>query len=208
MDPLGTLIAWVAEYGVVGLILIAASERFVPVLPSYGVLVAIGIAAAGGPWSVAGAVAATAIGGVAGSLVLYGVALTVSEHRSRWLLAGAGRMVGMSAIRMQGVTQAFCVNQRTLAFGLQLVPTVRLVSPMIAGLFRADARTFTMATLSGIAIWNGLFIGIGYIAATVAPGTNASTLALQVLAALIVAEVTLALLWRRLRRAVPDGIVQ
>jgi membrane protein DedA with SNARE-associated domain len=45
MDPLGNLVEWIAIYGIFGLFAIGLAERFLPALPSYGVLVAIGIAA-------------------------------------------------------------------------------------------------------------------------------------------------------------------
>ena len=52
LDPLGSLIDWIATYGIFGLFAIGLAERFIPALPSYGVLVAIGIAAVDGAWSI------------------------------------------------------------------------------------------------------------------------------------------------------------
>jgi len=200
MDPLGVLVAWIAGYGIVGLVAIGVAERFVPVLPSYGVLVAIGIAAADGLWSVTAAVAGTVVGGLAGCLLLYGIALALGEKKSYHLLDRVGRLAGMSAIRVDSTLSSFRVHQRLLAFGSQLVPTVRLVSPVIAGLFRADAKAFTIATMAGIVIWNTLFIGVGHVAAAVAPATSASALAVTVLVLLIATEVIAGLAWRGLRR--------
>ncbi|CCV13960.1 hypothetical protein [Mesorhizobium sp. STM 4661] len=47
-DPIGAVMAWISVYGLIGLFAVALSERFVPVLPSYGLLLAVGIAAADG----------------------------------------------------------------------------------------------------------------------------------------------------------------
>lgn len=208
MDPLGNLIEWIAAYGVFGLIALGAFERFVPILPSYGVLVAIGIAAANGVWSVLAAVAATVIGSVIGCLMLYSLACALSEKRTYSLLTWVGRLIGMSSMRVDKTVSSFRANQRTLAFGTQLVPTVRLISPVIAGLFRADAKVFTIATLAGIVIWNGLFITVGHAAAELAPVTNASTLAVKVLLLLVAVEAAIALTWRLLRRPRPAHKVQ
>lgn len=46
MDPLASLVDWIALYGVLGLFAAGLAERFVPALPSHGMLVAIGMAAA------------------------------------------------------------------------------------------------------------------------------------------------------------------
>jgi membrane protein DedA with SNARE-associated domain len=164
MDPLGAFIDWIAVYGVIGLIVIGVAERFVPVLPSYGILVAIGIAAASGIWSVAAALTATVVGSLVGCLLLYWLALALVEVRAYRLLNWIGRLGGMSALRIDGMVSSFRTHQRLLAFGSQLLPTVRLISPAIAGLFRADAKAFAVATMAGIIVWNALFIGVGHVA--------------------------------------------
>ncbi|WP_338665369.1 hypothetical protein VQH23_09365 [Pararoseomonas sp. SCSIO 73927] len=91
-------------------------------------------------------------------------------------------------------------HQALIAFGSQLVPTVRLMTPAIAGLLRADPGTFLLASAAGIAAWNGLFVGIGFLAAGLASDINVSALALQLLVGLVVTEALAALAWRRLRR--------
>lgn len=196
MDPLGTLISWIAEYGLIGLIALGVAERFVPVLPSYGVLVAIGIAAAGGTWSVEAALIATVVGSLAGCLSVYWLALMLGEVRAYRMLHWSGRLSGMSVARMDGMVSSYHAHQRLFAFGCQLVPTVRLISPVFAGFFRADARAFAIATMAGIVVWNSLFIGVGHVAAAIAPTSTASTLAINVLFVLIATEVTLGLGWR------------
>jgi membrane protein DedA with SNARE-associated domain len=196
MDPLGVLMTCIAAYGIFGLFALGLAERFVPILPSYGVLVAIGIAAAEGTWSVASAVAATMGGSVVGCLLLYGIAIALNEHRSHRVLTAIGRLAGMSSKRVDSTLVSFREHQRLLVFGSQLVPTVRLISPAIAGLFRAEVVSFTTATMAGIAVWNTLFIGVGHVVASFAPSANASVLAVQVLIALIATEVILTLAWQ------------
>jgi membrane protein DedA with SNARE-associated domain len=112
------------------------------------------------------------------------------------MLLWVGRMTGISAPRIERSIVLFREHQRGLSFGMQLVPSIRLISPIIAGMFRADANAFAIATLLGILSWNGLFIAVGYIASNVTVETNASTLALQVVVVLLVVELGLALLWR------------
>lgn len=86
MDPLADLVDWIALYGVVGLLSIGLAERFVPALPSHGVLVAIGIAANDDAWSVHTAVASTAIGSFIGALALYLLVRAIGESNSVALL--------------------------------------------------------------------------------------------------------------------------
>lgn len=196
MDPLSSLIEWIAIYGVFGLLALGIFERFVPVLPSYGVLVALGIAADEGAWSLPVALGGSVFGSMLGCMLWYWFTLSLSEERIHRLLIWIGKMTGISAARIDRTIMLFRVHQRGLSFGMQLVPSIRLISPVIAGLFRADAKAFALATLLGIVSWNGLFIAVGYVASSIAPDTNASALALQVVVVLLVTELLLALIWR------------
>ena len=81
-DPLAALIAWAAACGVAGLLGVTLLERLVPILPSYGLLVAIGIAAAGGAWSVPTALVASTAGGFGGCLAFYVLTAAFGESRS------------------------------------------------------------------------------------------------------------------------------
>ena len=196
LDPLSTLIEWIAEYGLYGLLALGIFERFVPVLPSYGVLVAIGIAADEGAWSLPSAISGSVFGSLVGALILYRIVLSLREERIHRLLAWIGRMTGISAPRIDRSVMMFRKHQRGLSFGMQLVPSIRLISPVIAGLFRANGKAFALATMLGILCWNGLFIVVGYAASTIAPDANASALAIQVLIILLIVELLLALIWR------------
>lgn len=68
MDPLGTVIPWIAACGALSLAGATFFERLVPILPSYILLVTIGIAAADGHWSLQMAFALSVLGGVLGCL--------------------------------------------------------------------------------------------------------------------------------------------
>jgi len=199
-DPLSALIAWAAACGVAGLLGVTLLERLVPVVPSYGLLVAIGMAAAGGAWSVPTALVASTMGGFGGCLAFYVVAAAIGESRSIVMVRWTGRVFGVPPSRVDWLTGYFRTHQGVLAFGSQLVPTVRLVAPAIAGLLRAEAKKFAVASACGIALWNSVFIAVGYMAALAAATTNVSTLALWILVIIVVGEGFAVAVWRRSRR--------
>ncbi|WP_408002873.1 DedA family protein [Pseudorhizobium marinum] len=196
VDPLASLIDWIAAYGVFGLLAIGLAERFVPGLPSHAVLVAIGIAAVDGAWSVPVAIIVTTAGSFCGGLALYLLVRMWGERRSVRLLYRLGRLLGLSSARIDKTFTSFRERERTLIFASQLIPTVRLIAPAIAALIRADVGWFAGGTVLGIMGWNGLCIGAGYYAVTIAPGMSASGLAIKMLVLLIVVETLLALAWR------------
>jgi membrane protein DedA with SNARE-associated domain len=51
IDPIGVVMRWITVYGLVGLFAAALAERFLPVIPSYGLLLSVGISVSDGVWS-------------------------------------------------------------------------------------------------------------------------------------------------------------
>lgn len=204
-DPVGSIMAWISTYGLWGLCLIAVAERFVPVIPSYGLLVAVGIAATEGAWTLSFAYLTSAAGSLLGCAVGFCTAWLLGADRSRLLINGAGRLFGLSPKRMDGWIRSFHKNQVLLAFSLQLVPTVRLFAPAFAGLLRVNSRRFLMASATGIALWNGVFIGAGFLASRSVDTDNTTLVALGVLIVLLALEVVA--LWIGRFRARPASDV-
>ncbi|UXT84604.1 DedA family protein [Agrobacterium tumefaciens] len=200
MDPLGNLVDWIAIYGIFGLLAIGLAERFLPALPSYGVLVAIGIAADDEVWSLHTAVIGTTVGSSIGALGLYLLVRAVGKKRTTSLLYSFGGWVGLSRQRIDWTLSSLRHRERALTILSQLIPTVRLISPVAAGLLGTSALRFVAGVSVGIVLWNGLFIAAGYLAVLTIPGVNSSALALKILILLIAAELLIALGWRLQQR--------
>jgi membrane protein DedA with SNARE-associated domain len=206
MDPLGSFMSCVSVYGAFGLFAFGLSERFVPVMPSYGMLLAVGVSAAEGVWMLPTAFAATTLGSVFGCAASFYVVRGLGEARSARILTRAGRLIGMSADRVDQRVAAFGRNRTVLAFSFQLLPTVRLLAPTFAGLLRGRSSSFLVASAAGIAVWNGLFIGVGYAASRSIGNANTTVVAVATLGCLLAAQATLFWGARRMRvRLKPEG---
>jgi membrane protein DedA with SNARE-associated domain len=188
MDPIANLMACVTLYGAVGLFGVGLAERFVPILPSYGMLLAVGVASEEGAWTVPIALAATTLGSVLGCAACFYAVRVVGEARSRRFLERAGRFVGMPGERVERRIADYRRNRRALAFSFQLLPTVRLLAPTFAGLLPGRPLGFLAASAAGIAVWNALFIGAGYLASHSVKDANTTLLALSVLGCLLAAQ--------------------
>jgi membrane protein DedA with SNARE-associated domain len=196
MDPLADLVDWIALYGVVGLLSIGLAERFVPALPSHGVLVAIGIAANDDAWSVHTAVAGTALGSFIGALALYLLVRAIGESKSVTLLHFVGKWIGVSRQRIDQTLSSLRAREQTIAITSQLIPTVRLISPLAAALLGTSMLRFASGVAVGIVLWNGLFIAAGYLAVMALPDINSSAFALKILALLVFVEALIAVTLR------------
>jgi membrane protein DedA with SNARE-associated domain len=196
MDPLADLIDWVAVYGMVGLLSIGIAERFVPALPSHGILVAIGIAASEDVWSVQAAVIGTALGSFGGAFGLYLLVRAVGERKSVGILYAIGKRIGISRRRIDRSISSLRAREQSLTITSQLIPTIRLIAPVTAAVLGTSMLRFATGLVVGILLWNGVFISAGYLAVMALPGINSSGFALKVLALLVVLEVLIAVVSR------------
>lgn len=162
-DPVSVTV-WISAYGLIALFAVALMERFVPVIPSFGLLLAVGFAAAEGTWPLAVAFLVTVAGNILGAIVCFYIFKRLDEASSASLLNKSGRLFGVPAVRISRWIEAFRRHQVLLAFSLQLVPTVRLFAPALAGLVRSSSPGFLLASAAGIVSWNGFFISLGYFA--------------------------------------------
>jgi len=190
-----------AACGVTGLLGVTLLERLVPILPSYGLLVAIGIAAAGGAWSVPTALVRRpwAVSAMPCLLRSDGGARRVTIH-------GRGQVdwtcFRCLAVARRPAHRLFSATTRgALAFGSQLVAdragSSRPPSPVSCVPRR---RKFAVASVCGIALWNSMFIAVGYYCRSRGGPTNVSTLALWILVIIVVGEGFAVAVWRRSRR--------
>ena len=198
MDPLASLVDWIALYGVLGLFAVGLAERVVPALPSHAMLVAVGMAAAEESWSFPAAFIMTTGGSMFASLALFLVVRAIGQDLSARLLYGIGRLLGLPSKRIDRMLVSFRARDRSLSLIAQIIPTVRFVAPLAAALVRLDAWRFATGTLLGIALWNGVFLAAGYTAARSIPRLNASALAIKLLLLVLAAELLSVSIWRLL----------
>ena len=206
-DPLGAAMSLVSghslvsDYGLAGVLVLAFAERVVPIIPSYGLLLALGIMAAEGAFGLPAAVAASTLGSATGCAAVFCGVRMLGEGRSTRFVMRCGRWCGLSAERIDRGIEAVRRRQTILAFALQLVPTVRLFAPAFAALVGARPRGVLAASALGIAVWNALFIAIGFGAARWGEPANLTTLTLLALGVLLAVEGGLFWALRRIRTA-------
>lgn len=176
-DPVGTALLLVAPIGIAGVFVLSLMERMVPILPSQGLFAAFGIAAAEGLWCLSSALSLSVAGSSLGAAGAYAAGLMVTRvggaglhplmrRRDRWgRWLRAARRIGSG-----------------LPFTTQMLPTVRLLAPLIGGVMRADPRRFLPRMLAGLTVWNAAFMALGYALARLGGGSVNLTLVCLLLA--------------------------
>ena len=164
MEFLHTFIDWYMghlNYFTVGLLMVIESS-FIP-FPSEAVIPVAAYKAAQGDLNIFLVFISGTIGALAGALINYYAALWLGRplvHR----LAGTtvGRMLLLSPAKIEHAEQYFVRHGKASTFVGRLVPAVRQLISIPAGLARMNIRDFILFTVAGAGIWNIILAVIGY----------------------------------------------
>lgn len=200
MESLQVLMSLLATSSLVGVFGATLLERLVPVLPSYLLLLGIGVAIARFDGSLITAASASLLGSVLGCWIYYYAASSIVSARARRWGRVLARWSGVSQRRMRRLVIAFRRNAPALALISQLVPGLRLVAPGVAGALGTHASTYFPPAAVGVAIWNLFFIGAGFIAAQRSPQADAASIALAVVGVFLGIEAIVGALWWGIHR--------
>jgi membrane protein DedA with SNARE-associated domain len=186
----------VGAAGWLGLAAVMAVENVFPPIPSEVVLPLAGAQVAGGTLTYLVAVLAATLGSTAGAAVLY----VLGRAGGRPLLQRLGPLLRMDEARLERAEAWFARRGDLLVFVGRLVPGLRSLVSVPAGMARMPLWRFTLLTALGSMAWNAGLIKAGEeladrwaeVSAVVAPAS----------AALLAATATLVpalWLWRRHR---------
>ena len=155
----GWAIDLMEKLGAPGAGLAVAAENLFPPLPSEVILPLAGFAASRGDLGLAAAIVFTTRGSVVGALALYGVGAGLGRNRTRGLAAK------LPLVKVEDVDKAEDWFNRHGAKAVligRLVPVVRSLISVPAGVERLPVPLFLLLTTIGSGIWNTLLIVAGY----------------------------------------------
>ncbi len=148
----------IAEGGYAVLAAIVLLENLFPPIPSELVLPLAGSRVANGSMDYLPAVAAATVGSVLGALIIY----AVGRFGGRPLLLRYGRILRLDEQRLDRADAWLDrYGDRIVLFG-RLVPGVRSVVSVPAGLSEMPVPRFILLTAIGSAVWNAALIGAGW----------------------------------------------
>jgi membrane protein DedA with SNARE-associated domain len=157
------IIDFVSSHGYLGLFLLMVFENIFPPIPSELIMPLAGFAAARGDLNVLGVVLTGTAGSVAGSLPWYLVGRHYGKNRARKLAARYGRWLTVS---VSDVNQALAFfdrhGSRAILFG-RLVPAVRTLISVPAGIADMPLWRFVGWSAAGSALWSGLLTVLGFL---------------------------------------------
>lgn len=146
--------------GYAGVALLMALENIVPPIPSEFIMPAAGYASTQGKLSFVGVVVAGAVGSAFGALPLYWLGKYVGEKRLEAWADKYGKWLAVSREDLQKAQAWFEKHGGKSVFICCLVPGVRSLISIPAGVARMRLVPFLLYELAGMTIWAGF---LGYL---------------------------------------------
>ncbi len=149
--------------GYPGIALLMFAENVFPPLPSELIVPLAGFAAAQGDLSLVGVILAGSLGSLLGQLPYYALSYWVGETTLYRLADRYGRWVMVSSHDLKRADRWFDRYGRWAVFCGRLVPGIRMLIPIPAGLSRMPLATFLLFSLFGTVLWTSLLTLLGFV---------------------------------------------
>ncbi|WP_199431157.1 DedA family protein [Qaidamihabitans albus] len=162
-EPLNGLAGWAVDVmetlGGPGAALVVGLDNLFPPIPSELVLPLAGFTASQGTFTLAGALFWTTLGSVLGAIIVYYAGLVFGRERTRRVMARIPLLKAADFDR----TEAWFNRYGTKAVFLgRMVPLVRSLISLPAGIERMPLWQFLALTTAGSLLWNTAFVTGGY----------------------------------------------
>ncbi len=150
--------------GYFGIALLTLLETVFPPIPSELVLPLSGYLVAQGRLTLVGAIVAATLGAMAGALLLYWLGLRYGEDRLKEFARRHGRWLTLSPRDVERVTHWFDRHGAWAVFGCRMVPGLRSLISIPAGVHRMPLVPFVVASLLGTLVWTAVLVWLGKLA--------------------------------------------
>ena len=164
MEIINSVVEWYManlNYFTIALLMVIESS-FIP-FPSEVVIPFAAYKAAQGELNVFGVVIAGTVGALIGALVNYYLALYLGRPIVYKLAESKfGKLLLLSKAKIVHAEEYFVRNGKSSTFIGRLVPAVRQLISIPAGLAKMNMRDFIIYTIAGAGLWNIILAVIGY----------------------------------------------
>jgi membrane protein DedA with SNARE-associated domain len=157
------IVAVLDRAGYPGIALLMFLENVFPPIPSELIMPLVGFASARGEFSLLLAVLAGTFGSLAGALLWYWIGLRLGRPRIERLAGRHGRWLTLSPADIERASAWFARHGSAAVLIGRLVPTIRTLISVPAGLQRMPAGLFLIYSGIGTLGWTGLLAAAGYM---------------------------------------------
>lgn len=157
------IVGFITEHGYLAIFVLMAAENLFPPIPSELIMPLAGFTAASGMISLFAVLLAGAAGSVAGSAPWYYAGRLYGRKRLRTLAGRHGRWLTVKPDDIDKALQAFERHGRKAVLLGRLVPAVRTLISVPAGMAEMTLLRYLAYSAIGSLIWASLLGGAGYL---------------------------------------------
>ena len=154
---------WMSGLGHVGVAALMLAENVFPPIPSELVMPLAGYLSAEGQLWLPAAIFAGTIGSVLGALFWYYIGIWIGEERLQRFAARHGAWLTLSPKDVDSAGTWFRDYGWRAVFFRRMIPGVRTLISVPAGMARMPLRPFLIFTTLGSLIWTGLLAAAGFL---------------------------------------------
>ena len=182
------IVRLIEQSGYLGVAFLMFLETVFPPIPSEVIMSIAGVAAGQGKLSLGWVIAAGTTGAMLGNILWYLAARALGIARLKPIIRRWGRWITMSWAEVQRAERWFATHGTFFVFLGRMLPTVRSLVSIPAGLLKMRFRSFVIASTVGTAAWTAMLAFAGYklgerytdINALLGPASNAILVVLVV----------------------------
>jgi membrane protein DedA with SNARE-associated domain len=150
------------QTGYVGIFLLMFLETIFPPIPSEVIMPVAGARAARGPLTLWGVIASGTAGAMLGNLFWYALARVIGLKRFRPFIENYGRWLTMDWDDVEKAEKLFGRFGGTIVSVGRMLPTIRSVISIPAGLLSMRLKTFLIWSTLGTAAWTAILATAGW----------------------------------------------
>jgi membrane protein DedA with SNARE-associated domain len=156
------IISLIEQSGYLGIAFLMFLETLFPPIPSELIMPLAGVAAAQSELSLPFAIAAGTAGAMLGNIIWYLAARALGHDRLRPIVLRHGKWLTVSWKDVEKAHRWFDAHGVAFVFVARVLPTVRTLVSVPAGLLDMRFRNFLIASTAGTAIWTSILATAGY----------------------------------------------
>ncbi len=153
----------IEDMGYLGIALLMFLENVFPPLPSEVIMPMAGFTASEGKLSLSGVLIAGTGGTLLGACFWYAVARSLGDERLKRWARKHGRWITLSANQIDGLERRFERHSRWAIPLGHLIPGIRTLISIPAGIFGMGLSRFLFLTVLGAGIWTSALGTAGYV---------------------------------------------
>lgn len=157
------VIGIIESWGYPGVFFLMLAENVFPPIPSEVIMPLAGFLAGKGDMSLTMVLIVGTLGSVLGTLFWYYIGIWIGEERLKRLAARHGRWLTVSPSDIDGAKEWFVKHGAMAVFFGRMIPAIRTLISVPAGLARMPMPKFLAYTVAGSALWTTLLALAGLL---------------------------------------------